>query len=109
MKEKELREAADCALCRKPFGHTGLPLFWRVTVERLGVNLAAVGRQAAFTDFMHGNAAIALAMGRDEEMTQPMMQPITVTICEACAMEPRLLLPELAERAEAIEPTEAPR
>lgn len=105
MKEKELREAADCALCRKPFGHTGLPLFWRITVERLGVKLDVVRRQDHLAGFL-GSPLLAMHMGEDREMTQPMMQPITVTICETCAMDRQygFLLPVLAERAKPIDP-----
>lgn len=68
MKEKGLRESAVCAICKLPFGHVGLPLFWRVTIERFGV---------------------------DSEMTMPVMEPVKVAICEACAMD-EVLIPILA-------------
>lgn len=45
MKEKELRKHAICAMCGKKIGHTGLPLFWTVKVERWAVNMGAVRRQ----------------------------------------------------------------
>jgi len=31
-----------------------------------------------------GHAALAMVMGRDEEMTIPMMEPVTITVCEDC-------------------------
>ena len=37
MKEAELRRYATCSLCGQKIGHTGLPLFWTVTIERFGV------------------------------------------------------------------------
>jgi hypothetical protein len=98
MKEKELRECADCALCKKPFGHTGLPLFWRVTIERHVVDLQAVGRQSALAQFM-GSPLIAMHMGDDRDMTKTMMEPEKFTICENCALDPRygFMIHQLAE------------
>ncbi len=40
MKERELREHATCSLCRQKIGHTGLPLFWVVRIERFGIDAA---------------------------------------------------------------------
>jgi len=37
-------------------------------------------------DFNIGNSVIAHAMGTDEEMTMPMMEPVTITVCETCAL-----------------------
>lgn len=83
MREIELRTAATCALCGELIGLTGLPLFWRVRIERHGIDLAAVQRQAGLA-LLLGNSALALAMGPDEEMTTPLMEPITFTVCEPC-------------------------
>lgn len=83
MKEAELRAIVKCAACRKPFGHTGLPIFWRVSIERHGVKADAVRRQDHLAGFI-GSAAIAAVMGPDEDMTIPLMEPKTVTICEQC-------------------------
>ena len=97
MKERELREAADCGICGKPFGHTGFPAFWRVRIERHGVDAGAVTRQQGLAMMMGGNAALAMAMGPDEEMTKPLMDPMEMTVCERCALEQRLCLAELTE------------
>jgi len=85
MKEAELRKHSTCSLCRKPIGHTGLALFWRVTVERFGVDLRAVKRQDGLAAYM-GSSALAAAMGTDEDMAVPVMDPVTLTACEVCAM-----------------------
>ncbi|MGM3021142.1 hypothetical protein ACS2UM_27240, partial [Bacillus cereus group sp. BC317] len=63
MKEAELRQHATCSLCHKPIGHTRLPLFWKVTVERFGVDLQAVQRQHGL-GLMIG-APLASVMGPD--------------------------------------------
>lgn len=99
MKERELRLYANCSMCHKPVGHTHLPLFWRVTVERFGIKADVVRRQQGLTDFLGGSnaaARIAMAMGPDEEMTQPMMDPVTLSFCESCCMSP-ILLAAIAE------------
>lgn len=46
MKERELRAHAVCSLCRKKIGDSGMPLFYRLTVERFGVKVDAARRQA---------------------------------------------------------------
>lgn len=95
MKEKELREIAKCGLCGLPFGHTGLPLFWRVTIERYGVDAAAVRRQTGL-GMMLSSPALAQVMGADEDMAKPMMEPVKLTVCEACATNRSLPVAALA-------------
>jgi len=85
MKENELRKAAKCAGCGKGFMHTGLPLFWRVRIERLGVDMSVVRRQEVLA-MMLNSSVLAGVMGTDEEMTKPMMDPVEITLCETCAM-----------------------
>jgi hypothetical protein len=88
MKEAELRQHATCSLCKKPIGHTRLPLFWKVTVERFGVDLQAVQRQHGLA-LMIG-APLASVMGPDETMAKPVMDPKVLTVCEGCACERRV-------------------
>lgn len=86
MKEKELRERAECGVCGKKIGESGLPMFWTVKIERHGVNMDTVKRQSGFAMAM-GNAMLASVMGPDEEMTTPLMDPVDITVCETCAMK----------------------
>ncbi len=97
MKEAELRKHTTCSLCKKPIGHTKLPLFWRVTVERFGIDVQAVQRQHGLT-LMIG-APLAAVMGPDETMARPLMEPKVLTVCETCACErdlPIAAFPEVA-------------
>ncbi len=89
MNERELRQHATCSLCNKPIGRTGLPLFWRVKIERFGIDMRAVQRQTGLA-MMLGNAALAGVMGPDEDMATPVMEPVTLTVCEECALEERM-------------------
>ena len=58
-----------CDACRKLIGSSGLPLFWRVRVERFGID-----------------SAIARVMGPDEDMTQTLMDTVTLTLCDPCGL-----------------------
>lgn len=86
MKEHELRRNSTCSLCNRKIGESGLPLFWRITVERFGIDMRAVRRQDGLTAFI-GSASIAAVMGPDEDLAQPLMQPTELTVCEPCAMD----------------------
>ena len=98
MKENELRESAKCGVCGNFFGHTGIPLFWRITVERFGIDMKAVQRQDGLAQLL-GGSQLANIMGTDEDMTKPMMDPVKVTICEDCIIKP-VIIAMLAEKGE---------
>lgn len=85
MKQAELMQHATCTLCRQKIGHTGLPLFWTVRIERFGIDVHAVRRQDGLAALI-GHPGIAAAMGPDETMAKPMMDPVTLTVCETCAI-----------------------
>lgn len=84
LKEKDLRDAAECALCHKRIGHTGMPLFYRVTIERFGVDLRAVQRQGGLEQML-GNVMLAQVMGPNDDMAKAVMQPVRVSVCEECS------------------------
>lgn len=89
MKEAELRKHTDCTVCGGKITAAGVPLFYRVTIERFGIDLRAVRRQSGLAQFLGGSpqaVAIAEAMGPDEDMAQAMMEPTVVTVCETCSM-----------------------
>jgi len=95
MKEKELREIAECALCRKKIGHTGLPLFWRVRIERYGIKMDAVKRQQGLSMMLDGHNSLAQIMGPDEDMAEK-ISSTEVTICEDCCTK-QICIAMLAE------------
>lgn len=100
MKEKELREVATCALCGKGIGHTGLPLFWRVRIQRYGLEADALKKQQGLTMMLGGNAVLAGIMGLDEDMAKKIFDR-EITVCETCASEPKLTcVAILAEKGE---------
>ncbi len=87
MKAGELRKAASCVCCGKKILR-GIPMFWRVTIDRFIVDLNAVRRQSGL-EMMLNSVALAGVMSPDEDMAKPVMKPVTLTICEDCGMEPK--------------------
>ena len=87
MKEAELRRHTTCDACHGKVLASGLPLFWRVKVERFGVDMRAAQRQDGLAAFI-GSTALASVMGPDEDMAKPVMAPHVLTLCEPCAMKP---------------------
>jgi hypothetical protein len=87
-----------CALCGKGVLHNGVPLFWRVSLQRMGVDLAAVQRAAGLEMLLGGNVALARILGPNEDVATPVGEGRTILICEQCAGEQtsvyRLGLPE---------------
>lgn len=90
MKEEELRKSAICGVCGRPVGHTGLPLFWRIKIERIGIDMKAVQSQDGLAQML-GSSKLANVMGTDADMTKPMMDPVKVTICEDCICKPTII------------------
>jgi len=102
MREKELRLAAKCLLCRKPFGASGLPVFYRVRIERFAVDMAATRRQSGLEMMLGGHVALAQIMGPDDVMAKG-LGAVEFTVCETCSTDldrarlPIAALEELAQ------------
>ena len=99
MKEKELRENAKCKMCGKGIGHTRLPLFWRVKIQRYGIKIDALERQQGLTMMLGGHALLAQVMGPDEDMADKISE-VEITLCEKCAVEEQWPVAALAEEKE---------
>jgi hypothetical protein len=85
MREDELRKHAICSKCKNRIGHTGVPIFWTLKIDRIGIKMDAIQRQQGLAMMLGGNALLAQVMGPNEDMTQPMMDTIEITLCEECA------------------------
>jgi hypothetical protein len=101
VREVELRKYANCSLCGKPIGHTRLPVFARVTVERIGILIEPLQRAAGLTALLGGSARLAHIMGTDEEMTQSIGGVVTLSVCEACYIR-QISVAELAEHQDVL-------
>lgn len=85
MKESELRKHATCSICHQPVLVTGVPLFYRVVVERFGVDMRAVDRQDGLAKML-GSTRLASVMGPDPELARRAMEPVVLAVCERCSM-----------------------
>lgn len=105
MKEMQLRRYATCSLCDQKIGHSGLPIFYRVSVEQYMVDLAAVQRQSGLTSLLGGSAELALAMGADEDIARRVGEPVWLSVCMTCATGREVMVETLFEH-ESVEPKE---
>src|SRR3972149_1012103 len=87
MKEKELRKRAICGICKRKVLELRIPLFYVVEIQRFGIDLNVVHRQAGLEQFI-GNPLIAQVMGPDEDMATEFTEKETITVCESCAGKP---------------------
>jgi hypothetical protein len=85
MKESELREVCICSICGKKIGEAGSLDFYRVTIQRWSINLAAVQRQTGLAMMLGGNGELARVMGPDEEMAHKVSSS-TKTVCYLCGL-----------------------
>jgi hypothetical protein len=60
-----------------------------VSVSRYGLDARALSRQQGLAMHM-GSAALAMVMGPDEDIAQQLMEPVTLAVCETCAMDQQL-------------------
>jgi hypothetical protein len=87
MKEKELREHAECAKCGQKVTKAGIGvLFWIVKVERFVLDLPALQRQQGLGMMIGG--ALAQVMGPDEDLANPIGSEVSLTICDDCITQP---------------------
>lgn len=96
MKQEELLKHSTCSLCNRKVLSGGLPLFWRVTIERFGVDLAECRRQDGFAAYL-GNTVLARVMGEDPDLTVALGPPVTITVCEGCAVDTRYCVAGMSE------------
>ena len=107
MSKSEGMRAGDftkCAGCGRGVAHTGLPLFWRVKLERMGINHRAVQQADAMERYMGGAVALARVF-EDPEIAKPIegIEAKTVLVCEQCAIAPNKPLALLAEQTDEAE------
>lgn len=103
-----------CALCKKGVAHGGVPLFYRVTIESMGIDGQAAQQAHGMEQFFGGGTkpgqiAIARAFC-DPDIGVPLGKPTVALVCQTCALEPSVLavLQELAaDQAREREPEHA--
>jgi hypothetical protein len=83
MKQDEIK---PCAVCGKGVMHDNSLTFYRVKLDYMIGNLPAIQRQAGLEMMFGGNATIAHAMGRNEDIAIPVFEE-SFLLCLSCAVE----------------------
>lgn len=94
MKHKDF---SPCASCGKGVMHTGVPLFYRITIEHMGIDARAVQRQAGLEQFFAGNAMLANIMGPDDDLGLPIGDAVRGLLCATCGNSPETCFALIAE------------
>lgn len=87
MKRSELQK---CAFCKQGVMSSGVPLFWRISIERFCVDVSAVQRLHGLETFFGGGssgAMLAGAMGQNEDIAVPLMEKKLLVLCDWCALK----------------------
>jgi hypothetical protein len=81
-----------CPMCGKSVMHTGLPLVWKITMHRLGLDVRALRREQGLEMMMGGSAPLARAFSPNNEFGKEIEKPITVMVCEPCALDQSIVI-----------------
>lgn len=77
-----------CVACRKPLmASNPLGIFWRISAERLILDLAAVRREAGLEMMMGGSVARARAFSPKHSFALPLVPAREMLICDTCLIE----------------------
>lgn len=89
LERKSAEAMGPCVICGKQQLETGLPLFYRVTVEQCGIDMQAVRQHVGLAMTLGGGEtglALAGVMGAQQDPVV-VMNRHTANICATCAME----------------------
>jgi len=88
------KDFKPCAGCGRGVMHTGLPLFWKVRIERWGVNARQVQQRHGMETFFGGGpGGVALADVFSSGAIAEVLPgtEVDVLVCEACSTKPKIL------------------
>lgn len=83
MKAKDFK---PCTFCGKGVAHTGIPIFYRVSIESMGIDARNVQRADAMERYMGGAVALARVF-EDPDIATVVSPARTVLVCQSCALE----------------------
>jgi hypothetical protein len=83
-----LRDIRPCDLCGRKLCHTQLPLFWRIRIERMAIDLKVAQQLEGLSMFL-GSSQMAEAFAPSTDLVKPMDQPDELLVCEHCALPGR--------------------
>lgn len=107
------RGLRPCDLCGKPLCHTQIPLFWRVNIERVAVDLKTAAQIEGLAMVLAGNVRLAEAFAPSNVIAKPIVgTEVELLVCESCALRvehphPIAALAEIGSERQAKEATPA--
>jgi hypothetical protein len=99
MKVKDIK---PCFICKKGIGHAGMPIFFKITMQRYGLNARTVQQTLGLESFFGGvqdGAVLANVMGADPDIADKLEEEVSGLICFSCSTEkrePLMVMEELA-------------
>jgi ABC-type uncharacterized transport system permease subunit len=91
-------EIKPCAFCKQGILHSASPLFYRVKVEQMVLDMQAIRRQAGLEMMMGSAAGLAAIMGPNEDMAKSFGDAQNILICNECALSnPDMLMAFVGE------------
>jgi hypothetical protein len=92
------RDLKPCIFCGKGMMHAGGIAFYRLTLERCVVNIAAVQRAAGLEQMLGGHALLANVMGPNEDLAKIIPDPAVCLVCDDCACGRSTIVAAISER-----------
>lgn len=81
------RDIRPCSSCGKGLMHNNDICCTRVVVTRFAADIAAIKRHTGLEMMVGGHAAIAHALGADEDILVPLGEPEEHFLCDSCARD----------------------
>ena len=78
------KDIKKCACCLQGIANKGQFLFWRLKVERLGLDHGAIQREHGMEQFMGGNVALASVFSDGRDLAKTVDGPHEFLVCENC-------------------------
>lgn len=91
MKKTEL---VPCCCCGQGMMHSGIPIFYRVTLYHMAVNMSAVQQESGLEQFFGGGeqgAALANVMGANPDIATA-ISSVEKLVCQPCFLEKPMAL-----------------
>ena len=95
MKQADLKY---CINCGKGVGHQGHPIFYRIKIEQMVIDIGAAQRQHGLEMMMGAAAPLAEIMGPNEDMAKS-IDMIDVLLCMDCTMFKSTAIALIIERS----------
>jgi len=80
------RDLKACAICGQGLMHNNQPHFYQLSVSQYVIDMRAVGRQHGLEMMLGDAAALAQALGPDDDMAKRVAHCPDLNVCADCAL-----------------------